>query len=129
VKDLRGLPEEVLPKSRVMKAVVLNFCAVDYINSSGIDLLIRLVRQARDKSLTVPANDVSEHYQKIFQMVGLTIYFYSYPDFAILRVGLLGIRGRAVLTEGQVMAHLKRRRLLPISDKRCKLEEGKKSFA
>ncbi len=76
------LPEQILPPDTQIMAVVFNFTAVEYINSAGIALLIRLVRRAREQQAAVLAYGVSNHYQKIFNMVGLTSYLYLYPDEA-----------------------------------------------
>ncbi|GAB6173132.1 STAS domain-containing protein [Paradesulfitobacterium aromaticivorans] len=85
------LPEQILPPEAEIIAVVFNFTKVDYINSAGIALLIRLVRQAREKQTAVLAFGVSNHYQKIFTMVGLTNYLYLYPDeeMALAAAGLI----------------------------------------
>ena len=77
-----GLSNQILPPSKEIKALVLHFAKVDYINSAGIALLIRVVRQAREKPIAVLAYGVSNHYVKIFQMVGLTNYLYLYPNEA-----------------------------------------------
>jgi len=74
--------DQILPPSQEIKAVVLNFSRVDYINSAGIALLIRVVRLAREKPIAVLAHGVNSHYKKIFQMVGLTNYLYIYPNEA-----------------------------------------------
>lgn len=84
-------PDQILPTKQETKAVVLNFTEINYINSTGIALLIRVVRQARDQSIAVLRYAVSSHYQKIFQMVGLTNYLYLYPDetTALAAAGLI----------------------------------------
>ncbi|MDN5344343.1 MAG: hypothetical protein PWQ18_454 [Clostridia bacterium] len=55
-------------------AILLDFGAVDYINSAGIALLINLLRQARSRGGELRARGLSEHYRKIFRMVGLAEY-------------------------------------------------------
>lgn len=84
-------PDQILPPSQEITAVLLDFTKVDYINSAGIALLIRLVRQAREKPIAILGYGVSSHYQKIFQMVGLTHYLYLYPDetTALAAAGLI----------------------------------------
>ncbi len=56
------------------QAMLLDFSKVEYINSSGIALLIGLVREARKHGGAVRARGLSEHYRKIFRMVGLSEY-------------------------------------------------------
>lgn len=64
-----------------LKFFVLNFSEVQYINSSGIALLIRLLRSAmNDGGLETFAYGLAAHYQKLFRMVGLTEYMSIYPD-------------------------------------------------
>lgn len=74
------------------RALILDFCDVQYINSAGIAQLICLLRQAQEKKLTVLVHGVSSHYQKIFEMVGLTKYLYHYPDAksALAAAGIMG---------------------------------------
>ncbi|MDN5362391.1 MAG: hypothetical protein PWP70_1438 [Moorella sp. (in: firmicutes)] len=56
------------------EAILLDFSAVDYINSAGIAQLIKLLRQVRTRGGVLRARGLSGHYQKIFRMVGLTEY-------------------------------------------------------
>lgn len=62
------------------KAILLDFTSVDYINSGGIALLIGLLRSARTNACTMRARGLSEHYRKIFRMVGLNEYIDILPD-------------------------------------------------
>ena len=55
-------------------AILLDFGEVEYINSAGIALLIGLLRQARSRGGALRVQGLSEHYRKIFRMVGLTEY-------------------------------------------------------
>lgn len=59
--------------------MLLDFSAVEYINSGGIAQLIALLRQARGKGGVLRARGLSEHYRKIFRMVGLTEYIDVLP--------------------------------------------------
>lgn len=85
------LQEQILPQGSEIKALVFNFAGVDYINSAGISLLIRVVRQAREKSVAALGYGLSDHYHKIFQMVGLNSYLYLYPNetAALAAAGLI----------------------------------------
>ncbi|WP_161486079.1 STAS domain-containing protein [Desulfotomaculum copahuensis] len=55
-------------------ALVLDFAGVDYINSAGLALLIGLIRRCRQENRSVGAINLSDHYRKIFHMVGLNDY-------------------------------------------------------
>jgi anti-anti-sigma factor len=51
--------------------VVLNFAAADYINSTGIALIVGLLAQARARSMHVAACGLSDHYREIFEITRL----------------------------------------------------------
>jgi anti-anti-sigma factor len=52
-------------------SLVLNFSAVDYINSTGIALVVGLLAQARKARQAVVAYGLSDHYERIFQITRL----------------------------------------------------------
>ena len=54
--------------------VVLAFCESDHINSAGIGLLIGLVMEARKAGQAMRLVHPSEHFRKIFDIVGLSRY-------------------------------------------------------
>ncbi len=65
--------------------LILNFSNVSYMNSSGIAVLIRLVRTGAKGRFHTFAYGISPHFQKLFRMVGLTEYMMIYPDeYAVL---------------------------------------------
>ena len=49
--------------------VVLDFAATDYINSTGIALIVRLLAEARRDGRPVRASGLSEHYREIFRIL------------------------------------------------------------
>jgi anti-anti-sigma factor len=51
--------------------VVLNFEAAEYINSTGIALIVGLLAQARAQKLQVRAFGLSHHYREIFEITRL----------------------------------------------------------
>ena len=53
------------------RAVVLNFEHVDYINSTGIALIVGLLGRARAQAVHVSACGLSEHYREIFEITRL----------------------------------------------------------
>ena len=53
------------------KDVALNFVDVDYINSTGIALIVGLLAKARKDSIDVRAFGLSEHYRGIFEITRL----------------------------------------------------------
>ena len=54
--------------------VELDFAGVDYINSTGIALIVRLLAEARRDHREVRARGLSEHYQEIFRITRLSDY-------------------------------------------------------
>ena len=56
------------------QVLTLDFTAVDYINSSGIALLITLLTEARGARRTVRATGLSDHYRHIFEITHLSDY-------------------------------------------------------
>ena len=60
--------------------VVLNFAQVDYINSTGIALIVGLLARARKEHRTVRAFGLSEHYRQIFAITRLSDFMGIYPD-------------------------------------------------
>jgi anti-sigma B factor antagonist len=64
---------QALPKNEVKK-ILLDFTKVDYINSSGIALIIQLLIEAKAAAQTVFAVGLSPHFVKVFTMVGITKY-------------------------------------------------------
>lgn len=68
-----------LPKATV-KSILLDFTKVDYINSSGIALVIQLLIEASNAGQKVLAYGLSPHFTKVFTMVGITKYAGLFAD-------------------------------------------------
>jgi anti-anti-sigma factor len=51
--------------------VVLNFSGADYINSTGIALIVGVLAQARARGIEITACGLSEHYREIFEITRL----------------------------------------------------------
>ena len=69
---------QALPKETT-KLILLDFTGVDYINSSGIALIIQLLIEASNSGQKVHAFGLSPHFTKVFTMVGITKYANLYP--------------------------------------------------
>lgn len=52
--------------------IELDFGAVDYINSTGIALIVSLLARARAERITVRAVGLTPHYQHIFEITRLS---------------------------------------------------------
>jgi anti-sigma B factor antagonist len=53
------------------RAIVLNFSALDYMNSGGIGLLVTLLVRAQRQHQEVFAFGLSDHYRQIFELTRL----------------------------------------------------------
>jgi anti-sigma B factor antagonist len=67
---------------RETRLVLLDFTNVDYINSSGIALVIQLLIEASNLGQKVCAFGLSAHFTKVFTMVGITKYAGLFPSQA-----------------------------------------------
>lgn len=69
--------------------ILLNFSDVDYINSTGIALIVGVLAQARKARLQLLTTGLSDHYQEIFRITRLSDFMSIYPDedSALLAVG------------------------------------------
>jgi anti-sigma B factor antagonist len=57
--------------SPTTQAIVLNFTALDYMNSGGIGLLVTLLIRANRQGQRLLAYGLTEHYRQIFQLTRL----------------------------------------------------------
>jgi anti-anti-sigma factor len=70
-----------LPKE-IVKLVLLDFTKVDYINSSGIALVTQMLIEASNSGQKVTTFGLSQHFTKVFTMVGITKYAGIFPSQA-----------------------------------------------
>jgi len=65
--------ETALEDARRLAAhtVLLNFHDVDYINSAGVAVLIRLMGRMRETDQKLAFVELQPHYRKVFHMMGL----------------------------------------------------------
>ena len=69
----QGIPEST-------KRILLDFSGVDYLNSSGIALIIQMMIAASKSGQNVQTFGLKPHFQKVFTMVGITKYTKLFPD-------------------------------------------------
>jgi anti-anti-sigma factor len=60
--------------------LVLDFGAVDFINSTGIALIVRLLADARAAKREVAAFGLTDHYREIFSITRLSDFMTVYRD-------------------------------------------------
>jgi anti-sigma B factor antagonist len=71
--------------SHAPRAIVLNFEAVEYINSTGIALIVGMLGRARTAAIAVHVVGLSEHYRHIFEITRLADFmrFFASEDEAV----------------------------------------------
>lgn len=60
--------------------IMLNFGDVNYINSTGIALIVGLLAQARKSHVRLVTYGLSEHYVEIFKITRLSDFMTIFPD-------------------------------------------------
>jgi anti-sigma B factor antagonist len=60
--------------------VVLDFAAVQYINSTGIALIVSVLARARSQGRKVVASGLSDHYREIFDITRLSDFIELFPS-------------------------------------------------
>lgn len=63
-----------------VKAIVLNFSDLSYMNSSGIGLLVTLLIRAQRQGQSLLAYGLSEHYRQIFELTRLNEAIFCFAD-------------------------------------------------
>jgi len=68
-----------------IRAVILNFTALDYMNSGGIGLLVTLLVRANRQKQRLCAYGLNEHYRQIFELTRLdeAIAIFDTEDAAV----------------------------------------------
>ncbi len=86
--DIDGFAEEALNRAYAEAIqsqpaeVLLNFKDVEYINSTGIALIVGVLAQARKTGRRLLTCGLSPHYAEIFQITRLSDFMTIYPDEA-----------------------------------------------
>ena len=91
--DIDGFAEAALiaaylqAETREPTALALNFSQVDYINSTGIALIVGMLARARKDNRPVIAFGLSDHFADIFEITRLSDFMQIVPDEAAARQG------------------------------------------
>jgi anti-anti-sigma factor len=64
------------------RTILLSFGDVDYINSTGIALIVGVLARARKDGSTITACGLAEHYREIFEITRLSDFMQIFPDEA-----------------------------------------------
>ncbi len=92
--EISAQAEEILNDAyeRVIRSnpstVILNFSGVDYINSTGIALILNLLVKAGRSHRRLLAYGLSDHYREIFRITRLADFMRIYKDEASAMAGL-----------------------------------------
>ena len=60
--------------------ILFDFKNVEYLNSSGIAIIIQVLMESAKSGQTVAICGLTPHFTKVFTMVGITKYAALYPD-------------------------------------------------
>ena len=86
--EINAFAEDVLnaayaeAEGRGTDIILLNFSDVDYINSTGIALIVSLLARARKNHRRLLAYGLSDHYVEIFHITRLADFMSVFPDEA-----------------------------------------------
>src|SRR5215212_11835762 len=84
--EINGFVEEALgvayteAEAKDPEAILLNFEGVDYINSTGIALIVSLLARARASKRRLLVYCLSDHYVEIFNITRLSDFLSVFPD-------------------------------------------------
>ena len=84
--EINGFAQEALDAAyaeadaKDTKTILLNFERVDYINSTGIALIVGLLAKARASHKRLLAFGLSDHYVEIFEITRLSDFMSVFPD-------------------------------------------------
>lgn len=65
--------------SQGARAIILNFSGLDYMNSSGIGLLVTLLVRVKRQNQRLVACGLNDHYKQIFELTRLNEAITIYP--------------------------------------------------
>jgi anti-sigma B factor antagonist len=65
-----------------VRAIILNFSKLEYMNSSGIGLLVTMLIRAQRQKQALMACGLSDHYRQIFELTRLNEAILIYPTEA-----------------------------------------------
>ena len=83
--EINGFAQEALGAAyaeaeKAEGPILLNFEEVEYINSTGIALIVGLLARARAAKRDLSAYGLSEHYVEIFNITRLSDFMGVFPD-------------------------------------------------
>lgn len=70
------------------QTILLNFTGLDYMNSSGIGVLVMMLIRVQRQKQRLAAYGLSDHYRQIFDLTRLSEAIAIYPDEATATAGI-----------------------------------------
>ena len=89
--DINGAAQPVLNQAydeavaAKAKVIVLNFESTEFINSTGIAVIVGVLARARRDQRSVSACNLTEHYRHIFEITRLSDFMPMYEDLDAAR--------------------------------------------
>lgn len=71
-----------------VSSVILNFTDVDYINSTGIAVIVSVLGRARQEGRSVSAYGLTDHYKQLFEITRLSDFMHIYDDESTATAGV-----------------------------------------
>ena len=84
--DINGSADPVLTDAYARAAaggvtsIILNFAGTEFINSTGIAVIVGLLAKARRDERSVKACGLTDHYKHIFEITRLADFMPMFPD-------------------------------------------------
>ncbi len=78
VRDHRD--ELVAAADNADKLLVLNMAGVDFIDSTGLGMIVSLVKRVRENKVDLAISNLSPQAQSLFELTRMTRIFSIYPD-------------------------------------------------
>ena len=84
--DINGTAQPVLTEAYEqvsatgVKSIILNFADTEFINSTGIAVIVGILAKARQDQRSVSACGLTDHYRHIFEITRLSDFMPMYAD-------------------------------------------------
>lgn len=75
-----GLEAAYIDASQTAGEIVLDFSDVEYINSTGIAVIVSILARARAEGRDIAAIGLSSHYLEVFRITRLSDFMHIYED-------------------------------------------------
>jgi len=76
------MEEAYAEASRSPGEILLDFTGVDYINSTGIAVIVGVLARARAENRQIGAYGLTDHYKEVFEITRLADFMHIYSDTA-----------------------------------------------